>query len=107
MSGRSSSSALERDRGHIVKGVLARDQVHMSLWLPPQLSLSDAMQRIKGRSLRRIQAEISKLRMTPSRSIDQLANAVPRCALRPSVRTGLHRGSCRLMTAEASEGVRT
>ena len=34
---------------HIVKGVLARDHVHMFLSIPPKLSLSDVMQRIKGR----------------------------------------------------------
>ncbi len=42
---------------HIVKGVLARDRVHMFLSIPPKLSLSDVMQRIKGRSPRRIQME--------------------------------------------------
>ena len=40
---------------HIVKGVLARDHVHMFLSIPPQLALSTVMQRIKGRSSRRIQ----------------------------------------------------
>lgn len=40
---------------HIVKGVLGRDHVHMFLSIPPKLSLSDVMQRIKGRSSRRIQ----------------------------------------------------
>src|SRR6056297_3496529 len=39
---------------HIVKGVLARDHVHMSL--------SDVMQRIKDRSSRRIQMEFPDLR---------------------------------------------
>ncbi len=34
---------------HIVKGVLARDHVHMFLSIPPKLLLSDVMQRIKGR----------------------------------------------------------
>lgn len=47
---------------HIVKGVLARDHVHMFLSIPPKLSLSDVMQRIKGRSSRRIQMEFSDLR---------------------------------------------
>ena len=40
---------------HIVKGVLGRDHVHMFLSIPPKRSLSDVMQRIKGRSSRRIQ----------------------------------------------------
>ncbi|WP_299923785.1 IS200/IS605 family transposase [uncultured Pelagimonas sp.] len=47
---------------HIVKGVLARDHVHMFVSIPPKLSLSDVMQRIKGRSSRRIQMEFPDLR---------------------------------------------
>jgi putative transposase len=46
---------------HIVKGVLARDHVHMFLSIPPKLSLSNVMQRIKGRSSRRIQMEFPEL----------------------------------------------
>ena len=42
---------------HIVRVALARDHVHMFLSIPPKLSLSDVMQRIKGRSSRRIQME--------------------------------------------------
>ena len=47
---------------HIVKGVLARDHVHMFLSIPPQLALSTVMQRIKGRSSRWIQMEFPELR---------------------------------------------
>ena len=47
---------------HIVKGVLTRDHIHMFLSIPPKLSLSDVMQRIKGRSSRRIQMEFPDLR---------------------------------------------
>ena len=47
---------------HIVRGVLAGDHVHMFLSIPPKLSLSDVMQRIKGRSSRRIQMEFRELR---------------------------------------------
>ena len=47
---------------HIVRGVLAGDHVHMFLSIPPKLSLSDVMQRIKGRSSRRIQMEFPELR---------------------------------------------
>lgn len=47
---------------HIVKGVLARDHVHMYISVPPQLSLSVVMQRIKGRSSRRVQQEFPDLR---------------------------------------------
>ena len=47
---------------HIVKGVLARDHVHMFLSVPPQLAIATVMQRIKGRSSRRIQMEFPELR---------------------------------------------
>ena len=47
---------------HIVKGVLARDHVHMFISVPPKLSLSKVMHRIKGRSSRRIQMEFPELR---------------------------------------------
>ena len=47
---------------HIVRGVLARDHVHVFLSIPPRLSLSNVMQRIKGRSSRRIQMEFPELR---------------------------------------------
>ena len=47
---------------HIVRGVLARDHVHVFLSIPPKLSLSYVMQRIKGRSSRRIQMEFPELR---------------------------------------------
>ncbi len=47
---------------HIVKGVLARDHVHMFLSVPPQLAIATVMQRIKGRSSRRVQMEFPELR---------------------------------------------
>ncbi len=48
---------------HIVKGVLARDHVHMFLSIPPKLALSNVMQQqIKGRSSRCIQMEFPELR---------------------------------------------
>ena len=40
---------------YIVKGVLGRDNVYMFLLILPKLALANVMQRIKGRSLRRIQ----------------------------------------------------
>ncbi|AGI68703.1 putative IS200/IS605-family transposase [Octadecabacter antarcticus 307] len=46
----------------IAKGVLGRDHVHMFLSIPLKLSLSNVMQRIKGRSSRRIQMEFPELR---------------------------------------------
>ena len=47
---------------HVVRGVLGRDHVHMFLSIPPKLSLAYVMQRIKGRSSRRIQMEFPELR---------------------------------------------
>ena len=47
---------------HIVKGVLARDHVHIFISVPPQIALSQVMQRIKGRSSRRVQIEFPELR---------------------------------------------
>ena len=47
---------------HIVKGVLASDHVHMFISVPPQIALSKVMQRIKGRSSRRVQMEFPELR---------------------------------------------
>ncbi|MFV0411505.1 MAG: IS200/IS605 family transposase, partial [Paracoccus sp. (in: a-proteobacteria)] len=47
---------------HIVKGVLARDHVHMFISVPPQIALSKVMQRFKGRSSRRVQMEFPELR---------------------------------------------
>jgi len=38
--------------GHILKGVLAQDHVHMFLSVPPNIALSKVIQRIKGRSSR-------------------------------------------------------
>ncbi|MGB0903109.1 IS200/IS605 family transposase [Halocynthiibacter sp.] len=46
----------------IIKGVLARDHVHMFINVPPKLALSTAMQRVKGRSSRRVQLEFPDLR---------------------------------------------
>ena len=46
---------------HIVRGVLAQDHIHMFLSIPPKLALSNVMQRIKGRSSRRIQMEFPHL----------------------------------------------
>ncbi len=46
----------------IVKGVLARDHVHMFLAVPPKRSISYIMQRIKGRSSRKLQQEFPELK---------------------------------------------
>ena len=47
---------------HIVKGALARDHVHMFLSVPPHLAISTVMQKIQGRSSRRVQMEFPELR---------------------------------------------
>lgn len=41
---------------------LARDHIYVFLSIPPKLSLSNVMQRIKGHSSRRIQMEFPDLR---------------------------------------------
>ena len=46
----------------IVKGVLARDHVHMFLAVPPKRAISYVMQRIKGRSSRKLQQEFPDLK---------------------------------------------
>ncbi len=46
----------------IIKGVLSTDHVHMFVSIPPHLALSTVMQRIKGRSSRKIQMKFSGLR---------------------------------------------
>ena len=46
----------------IIKGVVSTDHVHMFVSIPPHLALSTVMQRIKGRSSRRIQVEFPDLR---------------------------------------------
>ena len=47
---------------NIIKGALSSDHVHMFLEVPPRLSLSDVMRRIKGHSSHKIQREFSGLR---------------------------------------------
>ncbi|WP_127903375.1 IS200/IS605 family transposase [Solirhodobacter olei] len=47
---------------HIVKGVLARDHVHMFLSVPPNRSISDVMRTIKGRSSHKVQREFPEIR---------------------------------------------
>ena len=38
----------------IVKGVLSRDHVHMMVSIPPHLSVSDVVRRMKGRSSHKV-----------------------------------------------------
>ena len=48
--------------GYIVRDVPGREHVHMYLSISPKLTLSNVMQRIKGRSSRRIQIQFAELR---------------------------------------------
>jgi len=46
----------------IVKGVLAKDHVHMMISIPPSLSVSDVVRRMKGRSSHKVQREFPELK---------------------------------------------
>ncbi|WP_206201958.1 IS200/IS605 family transposase [Terasakiella sp. SH-1] len=47
---------------HIVKGVLVTDHVHMFVEIPPHIAVSYFVQRVKGRSSRKVQQEFPELR---------------------------------------------
>ena len=46
----------------IVKGHIAADHVHLLVSVPPQVALSDLVQRLKGRSARKMLEEFGELR---------------------------------------------
>jgi putative transposase len=46
----------------IIKGVLSSDHVHMFIEIPPKVSVSDYMRRVKGCTSRKIQQEFPELR---------------------------------------------
>ena len=46
----------------IISGVVSKDHIHLFISYPPKLSISHIVQRLKGRSSRRIQEEFSSLR---------------------------------------------
>jgi len=46
----------------IVSGVLSTDHVHLFVEIPPHIAISRFMQRVKGRSSRKIQQEFPALR---------------------------------------------
>ena len=46
----------------IIRGVLANDHIHMFVDIPPRLSVSEFMQRIKGRSSRKVQQRFPQIR---------------------------------------------
>ena len=48
--------------GQIVRGAVAADHVHMLVAAPPQLSPAKLVQKVKGRSSRRLQEEFPHLR---------------------------------------------
>ncbi len=45
----------------IIKGVLSTDHVHMFVEIPPHISVSDFVQRVKGRSSYKIQQEFTEI----------------------------------------------
>ena len=47
---------------HIYAGAINRDHVHMLLSIPPQLSVSKAVQYLKGKSSHKLQSEFPVLR---------------------------------------------
>ena len=49
-------------RATIIKGVLSTDHIHMFVSIPPNVSVSDFMRRVKGRSSRKLQMEFPALK---------------------------------------------
>ena len=47
---------------YIVSGHVSKDHVHLLVSIPPNLSVSDFVQRVKGRSSRRMMDEFNELR---------------------------------------------
>ncbi|MDE8652453.1 IS200/IS605 family transposase [Novosphingobium sp. H3SJ31-1] len=47
---------------NIVSGALSKDHVHLFVEIPPHISVSEFVQRAKGRSSRRIQQEFEHIR---------------------------------------------
>jgi len=45
----------------ILKGVVSKDHVHMHIEYPPNLSVSDIVKKLKGRSSRKLQMEFKEL----------------------------------------------
>ena len=46
----------------IISGVLSNDHVHMFVSIPPKLSVSDFMRKVKGRSSHKVQQEFPDIR---------------------------------------------
>ena len=49
-------------RATIIKGVLSTDHIPMFVSIPPNVSVSDFMRRVKGRSSRKLQMEFPELK---------------------------------------------
>ena len=47
---------------NIINGILSSDHVHMFVEIPPHIAVSQFMQRVKGRTSRKIQQEFPELR---------------------------------------------
>lgn len=52
----------ESQEVYIVKGHIASDHIHLLLSMPPQISVSDLVQRLKGRSSRLMMEEFGELK---------------------------------------------
>jgi len=50
------------NRVEIIRGVLSSDHVHMFVSIPPNLSVSDFMRKVKGRSSHKVQREFPGLK---------------------------------------------
>jgi putative transposase len=50
------------NRVEIIHGALSRDHVHMFVSVPPNLSVSDLMRKLKGRSSHKVQREFPQLK---------------------------------------------
>ena len=55
----------EAEEVYIEKGHIAVDHVHLLLSVPPNIAVSDLVQRLKGRSSRKMLDEYSELRLAP------------------------------------------
>lgn len=52
----------EAEHVEIIRGTVAKDHVHIYVSVPPYLSISTLMQRIKGKTSRKIQMEFPELK---------------------------------------------
>ncbi len=50
------------NRVEIIRGVLSSDHIHMFVSIPPNVSVSDLMRKVKGRSSHKVQREFPQLK---------------------------------------------